>query len=173
MRQAVELDMTQAVKPVAAQMPRIRTLPAGECRFWPTAIALRRRAQYNPTPAPGITIATARNRKHPRQFQSHWPAMRSSAKMCPSRTSGIRNQPSAYRAAPKPKNNVHTITNARTNVGLQPSRKAMPLHTPPIHRSSPRTSPLDRTQVKKRRDVLFFADQAAAVADMDSRLDCS
>lgn len=50
MRQAVELDMTQAVKPVAAQMPRIRTLPAGECRFWPTAIALRRRAQYNPTP---------------------------------------------------------------------------------------------------------------------------
>lgn len=27
------LDMTQAVKPVAAQMPRIRTLPAGECRF--------------------------------------------------------------------------------------------------------------------------------------------
>ena len=42
------LDMTQAVKPVAAQMPRIRTLPAGECRFWPTAIALRRRAQYNP-----------------------------------------------------------------------------------------------------------------------------
>ena len=36
MRQAVELDMTQAVKPVAAQMPRIRTLPAGECRFWPT-----------------------------------------------------------------------------------------------------------------------------------------
>ena len=30
MRQAVELDMTQAVKPVAAQMPRIRTLPAGE-----------------------------------------------------------------------------------------------------------------------------------------------
>ena len=38
----------------------------------------------------------------------------------------------------------------------QPSRKAMPLHTPPIHRSSPRTSPLDRTQVKKRRDVLFF-----------------
>lgn len=122
-----------------------------------------------PHPAPGITIATARNRKHPRQFQSHWPAMRSSAKMCPSRTSGIRNQPSAYRAAPKPKNNVHTITNARTNVGLQPSRKAMPLHTPPIHRSSPRTSPLDRTQVKKRRDVLFFADQAAAVADMDSR----
>ena len=109
-----------------------------------------------PHPAPGITIATARNRKHPRQFQSHWPAMRSSAKMCPSRTSGIRNQPSAYRAAPKPKNNVHTITNARTNVGLQPSRKAMPLHTPPIHRSSPRTSPLDRTQVKKRRDVLFF-----------------
>ena len=57
------LDMTQAVKPVAAQMPRIRTLPAGECRFWPTAIALRRRAQYNPHPAPGITIATARNRK--------------------------------------------------------------------------------------------------------------
>ncbi len=107
-------------------------------------------------PAPGITIATARNRKHPRQFQSHWPAMRSSAKMCPSRTSGIRNQPSAYRAAPKPKNNVHTITKARTSVGLQPSRKAMPLHTPPIHRSSPRTSPLDRTQVKKRRDVLFF-----------------
>jgi len=50
MTQAVELDMTQAVKPVAAQMPRIRTLPAGECRFWPTAIALRRRAQYNPTP---------------------------------------------------------------------------------------------------------------------------
>ena len=34
MRQAVELDMTQAVKPVAAQMPRIRTLPAGECRTW-------------------------------------------------------------------------------------------------------------------------------------------
>lgn len=33
MRQAVELDMTQAVKPVAAQMPRIRTFPAGECRF--------------------------------------------------------------------------------------------------------------------------------------------
>ncbi len=50
MTQAVELDMTQAVKPVAAQMPRIRTLPAGECRFWPTAIALRRRVQYNPTP---------------------------------------------------------------------------------------------------------------------------
>ncbi len=50
MTQAVELDMTQAVKPIAAQMPRIRTLPAGECRFWPTAIALRRRAQYNPTP---------------------------------------------------------------------------------------------------------------------------
>ena len=50
MTQAVELDMTQAVKPVAAQMPRIRILPAGECRFWPTAIALRRRAQYNPTP---------------------------------------------------------------------------------------------------------------------------
>ena len=50
MTQAVELDMTQAVKPVAAQMPRIRTLPAGECRFWPTAIALRRRAQYKPTP---------------------------------------------------------------------------------------------------------------------------
>ena len=50
MTQAVELDMTQAVKPVAAQMPRIRTPPAGECRFWPTAIALRRRAQYNPTP---------------------------------------------------------------------------------------------------------------------------
>ena len=50
MTQAVELDMTQAVKPVAAQMPRIRALPAGECRFWPTAIALRRRAQYNPTP---------------------------------------------------------------------------------------------------------------------------
>lgn len=50
MTQAVELDMTQAVKPVAAQMPRIRTLPAGECRFWLTTKALRRRAQYKPTP---------------------------------------------------------------------------------------------------------------------------
>ena len=59
MRQAVELDMTQAVKPVAAQMPRIRTLPAGECRFWPTAIALTAASVIQPHPAPGITIATA------------------------------------------------------------------------------------------------------------------
>ena len=33
MRQAVELDMTQAVKPVAAQMPRIRTFLLANAAF--------------------------------------------------------------------------------------------------------------------------------------------
>ena len=49
MRQAVELDMTQAVKPVAAQMPRIRTLPARRMPLLANSHSAKARAQYNPT----------------------------------------------------------------------------------------------------------------------------
>ena len=56
----------------------------------------------------------------------------------------------AYSAKPNPHSTTLASTSARTRVGLHPTRCAMALHTPAIHRSSPRSIALPRIHEKNR-----------------------
>ena len=76
------------------------------------------------------------------------PCSTSSAMICPSALSGISSHANTYAYMPNPPQNASTIAMARTSAELQPSRWAIPAHTPPIYRSSVRTRSLRLIQPK-------------------------